>query len=135
MLRDKAVKVARYMAAIILLVAWLPATSHCLLGAVGAGPDTCCCENESENQPAPADRDDNCGTCSNIESGLYKISAQDNYTFAFQATLTADLIQPVPLTIPPIALQRLSSRAPPGLAVRWQFLTRAALPGRAPAIL
>ena len=135
MLRDKAVKVARYMAAIILLVAWLPATSHCLLGAAGGVPDTCCGEHGQGNEPAPADRDDDCATCDNVESGLYKISAQDNFTFAFQATLTADLIGSVPLPISPIALQRLSSRAPPGLTVRWQFLTRTALPGRAPAVL
>ena len=132
MLEDKAVKVARYMAAIILLVAWLPATSHCLLGA---GSDTCCGEHGQESESLPADRDDDCGTCSNVESGLYKISAPDNFDFSFQATLAADLIGPEPLTISPIALQRLSSRAPPGLTVRWQFLTRAALPGRAPAIL
>ena len=135
MVVNKAVKVAQYIAALTLLVAWLPATSHCLLGAAGVVPDTCCGEHGQENEPAPADRDDDCGTCSNVESGLYKISAQDNFTFAFQATLTTDLIQLVPLTISPIALQRLSSRAPPGLTVRWQFQTRTALPGRAPAIL
>ena len=134
MIVSRAVKVAQYIAALILLVAWLPATSHCLLGAVEVGLDTCC-EHESKNQPAPADRGDDCGTCSNVESGLYKISAQDNPAFSFQATLTADLIQPVTLKISPIALQRLSSRAPPGLTVRWQFQTRTALPGRAPAIL
>jgi hypothetical protein len=129
------VKGAQYIAALILLVAWLPATSHCLLGAAGMMPDTCCSEHGQESEPPPADRDDDCATCSNVESGLYKISAQNNPAFSFQATLTADLIQSVPLTISPIALQRLSSRAPPGLTVRWQFITRAALPGRAPAIL
>ena len=135
MVVEEVVKVAQYIAALSLLVAWLPATSHCLLGAAGMMPDTCCGEHGQENEPAPADRDDDCATCSNVESGLYKISAQDNPAFPFQATLAADLIQPVPLTISPIALQRLSSRAPPGLTVRWQFITRAALPGRAPAIL
>ena len=135
MIGKEAVKVVRYIAALILLVAWLPATSHCLLGEPGVTPDTCCGDHGQENEPAPADRDDDCTTCSNVESGLYKISAQDNPAFSFQAALAADLIQPEPLTISPIALQRLSSRAPPGLTVRWQFHTRAALPGRAPAIL
>ena len=135
MVVNKAVKVAQYIAALILLVAWLPATSHCLLGTAGVVPDTCCGEHGQENEPAPADRDDDCGTCNNVESGLYKISAQDNPDFSFQAVLAADLIQPEPLTISPIALQHLSSRAPPGLTGRWQFLTRTALPSRAPAVL
>jgi hypothetical protein len=136
MVEEGAVRVAQYIAALILLVAWLPASSHCLLGAAGMMPNSCCCEEAHghDGKSMPAGGDDDCGTCSTIESGLYKIRAPDNFVFPFHATLTVDLIQSSPLMVALNATPHLSGRAPPSLAVRWQFQTRAALPGRAPAI-
>ena len=120
----------------MLLAAWLPATSHCLLGAVGAMADTCCEDAHGyEGEPEPVPIQDDCGTCSNVESGDYQIGAKDNFTFAFHATLAWDLKLPAPTSVTPNAAWHIASRAPPDLAVRWQFLTRAAIPGRAPAIL
>ena len=128
------VKVLRFIVGLTLLAAWLPATSHCLLGSVGAVADTCC-EDGHESEPDPVQGNDDCGTCSNVESGDYQLSAKDNLTFSFHSVLTWDLElsrQPNGVLS---ATQHLSSRAPPDLAVRWQFLTRTAIPGRAPAIL
>ena len=136
MLLISLVKLIRIIAALTLLAAWLPATSHCLLGAVGAMADTCCEGiHGHEGEPEPAQGHDDCGTCSNVESGDYQPGARDNFTFAFHTTLAWNLKLSAPPSVTLNATQHVSSRAPPDLAVRWQFLTRTAIPGRAPAIL
>ena len=135
MLLTSLVKLIWIIAALTLLAAWLPATSHCLLGAVGAMADTCCEGTHGHaGEPKPAQGHDDCGTCSNVESGDYQLGARDHFTLAFQATLTWDLELPAPTSVTPNAAWHIASRAPPDLK-RWQFFTRAALPGRAPAIL
>ena len=128
------VKVLRFIVGLTLLAAWLPATSHCLLGSVGAVADTCC-EDGHESEPDPVQGNDDCGTCSNVESGDYQLSAKDNLSFSFHSVLTWDLELPAQPNGVLSATQHISGRAPPDLAVRWQFLTRTAIPGRAPAIL
>ena len=136
MLLISLVKLIRIIAALTLLAAWLPATSHCLLGAVGAMVDTCCEGTHGhEGEPEPAQGHDDCGTCSNVESGDYQLGARDHFTLAFQATLTWDLELPAPPSVTLNTTRHISSRGPPDLAPRWQFITRAAIPGRAPAIL
>ena len=126
-------KVLRTIAALTLLAAWLPATSHCLLGAVDLMDDSCCGEAH-EHESTPVGGEDDCETCSNVESGNYKLSAPDAFIFDFHATLVWDLQLPS-LTSATASLPRaVSGRAPPDLA-HWQFLTRAALPGRAPACI
>ncbi len=128
------VKVLRFIVGLTLLAAWLPATSHCLLGSVRAVADTCC-EDGHESEPDPVQGNDDCGTCSNVESGDYQLSAKDNLSFRFHSVLTWDLELPALPNGVLSATQHISGRAPPDLAVRWQFLTRTAIPGRAPAIL
>ena len=127
-------KLIRIIAALTVLAAWLPATSHCLLGAVELTPETCCQVPHSHGNE-PAQSQDDCGTCSNVESGDYKLGAKDDLIFAFHATLAWDLKLPMPTDLTLNAARHVSSRAPPDRAARWQFLTRAAIPGRAPAIL
>ena len=133
MLLISLVKLIRIIAALTVLAAWLPATSHCLLGAVELIPDSCCQVPHSGGDE-PEQSDDDCGTCSNIESGDYKLGAECDLTFAFHASFTWDLKLPTRPNVTLNAAEHVSSRAPPDL-VRWQFFTRAALPGRAPAIL
>ena len=133
MLLISLVKLIRIIAALTVLTAWLPATSHCLLGAVELMSDSCCQVPHSGGDE-PEQGHDDCGTCSNVESGDYKLGAKDDLTFAFHASLTWDLKLPTPPNVTLNAAQHVSSRAPPDLKV-WQFLTRTAIPGRAPAIL
>ena len=135
MLLISLVRLIRIIAALTWLAAWLPATSHCLLGAIGAMADTCCEDAHGhEGEPEPVPIQDDCRTCSNVESGDYQPGVRDNFTFAFHATLTWNLKLPTPPNVTLHAAQHVSSRAQPDLK-RWQFLTRAAIPGRAPAIL
>ncbi len=134
MVRGNVVKLIRTITAVTLLAAWLPATSHCLLGAVDLMPGTNCQEPHSHGEGEPEHSHDDCGSCGTVESGHYKLSAKDAYHLTFQATLNWQLRLSAQfanfLLVSPVD----SGRAPPDLA-RWQFHTRAALPGRAPAIL
>ena len=135
MVWDRLVRLIRTIAALTVLAAWLPATSHCLLGAVDLMPINCFQEPHSHGEGEPEHSHDDCSSCSVVESGNYKLSAKDAYDLAFQSTFCWQLL---PSSIPalnPTKARPDSGRAPPDLAVRWQFLTRTAIPGRAPAVL
>ena len=129
------VRLIRTIAALTVLAAWLPATTHCLLGAVDLIRINCCQEPHSHGEGEPEHSHDDFGSCGVVESGNYKLSAKDAYDLAFQSTFCWLLL---PSSIPalnPTKVRPDSGRAPPDLAGRWQFLTRTAVPGRAPAIL
>ena len=124
-------KLLRTIVALTVLAAWLPAASHCLLAGAHLLPGDC--EQEHQHGDAPTHSHDDCGVCV-LESGNFKLTDAGSFHFAFHATLTWDSQLP---SSPEFVgnLGRLhSDRAPPDLT-RWQFQTRAALPGRAPAIL
>ena len=129
------VRLIRTIAALTVLAAWLPATSHCLLGAVDLIRITCCQEPHSHGEGESEHSHDDFGSCSVVESGIYKLSAKDAYDLAFHPTFCWPLL---PSSIPalnPTKARPDSGRAPPDLTPRWQFITRTAIPGRAPAIL
>ena len=64
------------------LATWLPATSHCLLGEEELIPDSCCQVPHSSSDE-PEQSQDDCDTCSNIESNDYKPGAKYDLTFSF----------------------------------------------------
>ncbi|MBC8244863.1 MAG: hypothetical protein H8E20_10760 [Verrucomicrobia bacterium] len=120
----------------ILAAIWLPATSHCLLGAAGWLPEFCCeVESSCDESGATHDAHTECDVCTAVESGDYNFSKPADFDVSFDAALAWE--QVARLTNPAKATQSvpLSSRAPPGLAKRWAFITRAAIPGRAPSFL
>ena len=120
----------------LLAAAWLPATSHCLLGAVGWLPDLCCeASHEHDSDAKPLDDHSDCDACTAVESGNYTFSKPSDFNFTFHA----DLAWEAPLHQPASATAKLkiplTGRAPPDLTPRWAFHTRAAIPGRAPSRL
>jgi hypothetical protein len=113
-----------------LLALWLPATLHCKLEAAGVFEEHCTDENASATDDGCAD-----DACPTIEEALFKDSA-DHLTVAAPAEchvpdccallLALDRLGAEP-TLSPVR------HAPPSeLTVRWQFITRAAPPARAP---
>ena len=128
-------KLFRLIVVWTLAAIWLPASSHCLLGAVGWLPEFCCEEESSHDDGATHDEHNECDVCTAIESGDYKFSKPVDFDFNFDATLAWEHV--FRLSIPATAERclPLSSRAPPGLAKRWAFFIRAAIPGRAPSFL
>lgn len=127
----EAVKLFRITVVLTVLAAWLPATSHCLWS--GAGLLTGSCETHHHHGDSPAHSHDNCGQCA-LESGGFKFKAPGALQLAFTPVLTWQLRLHLPPPEITILISIDSGRAPPGQS-RWQFETRAALPGRAPAIL
>ena len=120
----------RFMAALMVLAAWLPATSHCLWTGAGLLPGDC--HAEHHHGDAPAHNHDNCGQCA-LESGGFKLADQDGAHFAFIPGLVWHLQTPVQPAEADVSILASSGRAPPDLTAR-HFRTRAALPGRAPAL-
>ena len=119
------------MAALMVLAAWLPATSHCLWTGAGLMPGSC--QTEHQHGDAPAHSHDYCGQCV-LESGSFKLTEKDSASFAFVALGVWQLLQTAPPPDVDLADRVDSGRAPPDLASH-NFRTRAALPGRAPALL
>src|SRR6185369_6609673 len=116
------------LTALVFLVLWVPITAHCHLEKV-PGLEFLKCPSDTQ--------DSGCQDgCQVVESGLYKIPEHsvlvpapvDLLVPCFEPTL-ADEVQPgsVPLG--------LLSLAPPDLRQSWQFVSRAALPVRAPSSL
>ena len=115
-----------------LLALWLPATLHCRLEAAGVFDSHC-----NEDQSAQAGEDCTDDVCPTVEDGLYKDSSA---TFAVAAPAECHIPACCALLLD---LDRLAAEpalsparhAPPSeLTVRWQFITRAAPPARAPSL-
>ena len=129
-------KLFRLIVVWTLVAIWLPASFHCLLGAAGWLPEFCCEEESSHGDDGQShDEHNECDVCAAVESGDYNFSKPVDFDFNFNATLAWEHV--FRLSISPTAECRipLSSRAPPGLAKRWAFIIRAAIPGRAPSFL
>ena len=118
----------------VLAAVWLPATSHCLLGAAGRLPGFCCeSEHQHDGDVQSQDEHNECDVCTAIESGDYNLRKPVDTDFNLDAALAWEHV--FRLLIPASAERciLISSRAPPGLAKRWAFMIRAAIPGRAPS--
>jgi hypothetical protein len=115
----------------LLLAIWLPTTLHCLLeasGLCGESHHADCCAGENGGK---AD------LCATLESSLIKEAApilnlaapcadiSVAVSVGWHALMSVADLAPVPVFL---------RHAPPlGLAVGWQFVTRAAPPSRAPS--
>jgi hypothetical protein len=114
--------------ALMFLVLWLPITSHCQLERVPGLEFLHCAADTSESSNCEGDG------CQTVESGLYKIS--DHSTIA-----PVPVCGPFLFMLPHRSLEdsslvgpgRAQSSFPPDLPQRWQFISRTALPIRAPS--
>ena len=124
---------AQNIAAIAVLLAWLPATNHCLIGAVMPNAESggCCAEsNERPHQDIPCD---SCAMCS-LESGDILPYTPDFFAGNFNDFL---LWEKLSLSGPLGSFKIIGfglGMAPPDLA-SWHFNVRNALPGRSPSII
>lgn len=126
----------RPFVALLLLALWLPATQHCDLEAAGllAGHDEC----HSGQDCAGGHQDDPCAAdvCALVEDAAYK-STFAAITVAAPTALTClcclHEITPATVLISLVSPERTD--APPELAPTWCFVTRTALPARAPDLV
>ena len=84
----------RRIESLVVLVAWLPATTHCLLGAVLEESESSGCCSESRDQQNEHRDLGGCGICDTCESGDYLLSTQSIFIQGFHATLSCALLFP-----------------------------------------
>jgi len=117
---------------LLLLAVWMPATMCCALERVGVPFfQHCCVDDCSESSPKPPCTDK---TCCLLESGNYQTAnpapliVTPESVFLLLALTFIEPPQPKP------GCTELPDSSPPELSVAWQFLSRTALPVRAPSL-
>ncbi len=131
----RGVQFARRLAALLLLVLWLPALLHCPLEAAGLTlTSTCCVDDHSAEASDGCTRDG----CETLESGFTKPPADGAVAPApvLCACLQSRLCVPTPVApvLPPVDGVTTAATAPPETIRSLPFLTRTAPPSRAPAL-
>ena len=125
----RAVKWIYKVAALVMLVAWLPATSLCLIEQAGwLTNDNCCPSSHSDSQSVPNDE----SPCCSLAAGNFKSSEQTVFVspaFSVVPVLAAPELVSVPLS--PI----FRSQTPVYLTASWQFLLRTVALPRAPSLV
>lgn len=122
------------IAAAVMLVFWIPATSFCLWESAGLFVGDHCCPASESSTPVSEPASDS--PCCLLASGSYKVNDDE------QVVLSSTCL---PL-LPVVALIDLADRLgplvwnpptspPPLLQSGWQFFFRTALPPRAPSIV
>jgi len=113
---------------LFLALAWLPVTSHCQMEVLPGLEFLQCGTDNSQT--------DNCGDsgCCAVESSSYQTTRHDESNTLIVLNLLAVVTLPVVESSLPqeVSLGVLTS-APPEISRSWQFLSRSALPVRAPS--
>jgi len=130
-------KFSRRLILLLLLLAWLPASSHCLIAAAlqNAVISDCCVDSKRTQTTDSHNNSDCCPFCDTFESGKFLTSSKDK----------SDTVEGVVGIYPSInslvripnrskALSFIPHESPPS-AVSWQFEIRSARLGRSPSIL
>ena len=120
----------------MLLLAWLPASSHCLLAAAlqNATLSACCLESERSQGGENHHNSDCCPFCDTFESGKYLAFSKD------QQQVSSGEVELLPFLAEIQWIQHsnlapffIPNESPPD-AVSWQFETRSARLGRSPNV-
>ena len=131
------VNVGQRIIILIVLLAWVPANCHCLLGALieDAAAKGCCIESQHK-EPAHGQGESGCGDlCGAIESGKFRAPLKNYIDFGSSLELViADSV--ICLSVLPVTKKEffIPKKAPSESAI-WQFLTRMAHVGRSPSLL
>jgi hypothetical protein len=110
---------------------WLPASVHCQLESV-SGLEFLQCSAASDSSHNPGQ---DCDECCAVEkshylSGGIRLTAPAPVSLPLLLPPAAELIMDLPVATDSL----LTADIPPDLPRRWQFLSRTALPARAPSL-
>jgi hypothetical protein len=109
-----------------LALLWVPATSHCMLEEISGFQFLKCAADTGGESDC---EDDACGK---VETPTYKVSET---RVSVSKPITAELPFEVPIALTVVAKKpQPTTAAPPEILNRWQFISRAALPPRAPSL-
>lgn len=122
---------------LIMLLAWVPANCHCLLGALikDATANSCCIESHQKEPAHGQGESDCCDLCGAIESGKFRAPSKDYIDFGSVLELVI-AHSAINLPVLPVIEKEIfiPKKTPPESAI-WQFLTRTAYVGRSPSLL
>ena len=122
---------------LIVLLAWMPANCHCLLGALikDVTANSCCIESHQEKPARGQGESDCCDLCGAIESGKFRAPSKVYIDFASAFELViADSVRCLSV-LPATGKEFFIPKKPPPESTIWQFLTRTAHVGRSPSLL
>ena len=114
-----------HIVGLVLLVLWVPITSHCMLENVRGLEFLKCPTDTPDGAPCQDE-------CSQLESASYKIS--DTHTDFLPAVLT-EILTFVILEFPADEQPINVIETPPEIPPSWQFIFRTALAPRAPSFV
>lgn len=118
--------------ALLLALLWLPLTSHCQLESLTETELASCC-------PSSSTEDNDCGDkgCCTVESARYQSQRNDDLAVAPVVLLLSVIDRPsaVEDALPDEVSLGILTAAPPEHARTWHFVSRTALPVRAPSFL
>ena len=131
------VSLRQRIVALVMLLAWVPANCHCLIGSLikDATANGCCIESHQEEPAHGQGESDCCDLCGAIESGKFRAPSKDYIDFGSSLELViAD--SAICLSVLPVTEKEFFTpkKSPPESAI-WQFLTRTAHVGRSPSLL
>ena len=131
------VNIGQRIITLIVLLAWVPANCHCLLGALieDAAAKGCCIESQHKEPAHGQGESGCCDLCGAIESGKFRAPAKDYIDFGSGLELViAD--SAICLSVLPVTKKEffIPKKAPSESAI-WQFLSRTAHVGRSPSLL
>lgn len=127
------VKAFRPFAIVLLLLLWLPTTSHCLMESAGLMPSFLSCTDDCA--PGARAGKDTKDSCAALESASYKTCDEDALAIVPTCLSAVALAFLLPETLSNGTCTPLfPTVAPPSLPVTWQFIQRAALPVRSPSL-
>lgn len=116
--------------ALFLVLAWLPVVAHCQMESLPGLAFLECASHE-----APSGDDCNEHGCCAVESSSYQVSRHEENSVSLALVLFE--IEPVVMTVEVVLPAAINlgvlTAAPPELARSWQFVSRTALPVRAPS--
>ena len=114
---------------LVLLVLWVPITTHCCWEGVIGGDLFKCAPLAAEKGDCSNDGD----SCSSVESGSYKVS---DVTPDLPAPVFSVVLFELPVLVTMPSLEAASQTAAPDeILTTWQFVSRSALPPRAPSFV
>ena len=122
--------IRRYIA-LILLLAWVPASSHCLLASALQDAVVDCCVEAKQQSGGESHHDSGCCPfCGTFESGKYLSSTKDKQDAGNETQLIVSPVGQLPLKTSAHTAQSFIPHVSPPETASWQFKTRSARMGR-----
>lgn len=129
-------KFSRRLILLLLLLAWLPASSHCLIAAAlqNAVISDCCVDSKRTQTTDSHNNSDCCPFCDTFESGKFLTSSKDKSDTLAGVDIHFSISSLLRVAKCSKALSFIPHESPPS-SLSWKFESRLVRLGRSPSIL